>query len=109
MTEFQQMTPNQGSTRQPVTEPPLFLMVLHLANSTRFLSVPIFEIETSIFVPGVRYCGGFMPAPTPIKQACQFVTLHLRVVEYTGMGLIEVKEELGVPSTHRTHLLAYPS
>lgn len=41
------------------------------ANTTPFLSVPILEIVTSIFLPGVSHCGGFNPAPTPIKENCQ--------------------------------------
>ena len=30
-----------------------------------FLSVPILDIDTSIFVPGTRYFGGSKPDPTP--------------------------------------------
>jgi hypothetical protein len=35
------------------------------ANLTPFLSVPIPSMWTSIKLPGTRYLGGFMPAPTP--------------------------------------------
>ena len=35
------------------------------SNTTPFLKVPICDMDTSIFVPGTRYFGGFRPAPTP--------------------------------------------
>lgn len=43
------------------------------ANSTSFRRVPILEIHTSILVPGTRYRGGFMPAPTPELLLASFI------------------------------------
>ena len=47
------------------------------ANFTPFLNVPIPETHTCISFPGVRYCGGFNPAPTPIhidEHAFQYIS-----------------------------------
>ena len=57
----------------------IFHFMLHAnyqTNLTPFLSVPISGMWTSITLPGTRYLGGFMPAPTP-----RYFNIHVSIVQ----------------------------